>query len=270
MKIHLKITAFLALVSVILLAGCARAPVAPVANIYGYQRLAIVPFENNTQDPALQKAVQDQMTDLLLQLNAVVIVDAARVGAYLKSINASPADVETNDAIRQKLAAKFKCDIIMTGACQGYTEFLKDEAPKKLTNPDTGAAEWGFYTNRKVVVDTSARILEAENGGLIWSQKGNGYSWLNTWNPLPIPASVTVPEEVSSLFNLANLVNSRVLNNKKDVEPIALDGNPDGKLIYPKSAAFADLRNKAIYQSVSAMTDDFRGSHGWVPGGVKK
>jgi hypothetical protein len=253
------------LAAVLFLSSCAETPIAPAFNLYGYHRLAVIPFDNNTQDPALAKAVQDEMVQAVLNLNAVPVIDAAQVAAYLKSIKANAADVSTDEGLRRKIAAKFKCDVMMIGACEGYNEFLKDEAPQRLANSETGAVEWGFYTDRKVVVDTSAKLMDADSGSLVWTQKGNGYSWFNTWNPLPIPASVVVPDQIGSIINLANLVNNRI-NKKSDKEPLALDGNPDGGLIYPKSSAFAELRGKAVYQSVNSMVKDFRGFNGWTPG----
>src|SRR5258708_2026938 len=54
------------LVTVTLFSGCAQKPLPPVFNLYGYQRLAVVPFNNQTQDPALASAQQDEMTDEIL------------------------------------------------------------------------------------------------------------------------------------------------------------------------------------------------------------
>jgi hypothetical protein len=263
MKISGKLILLLAVAA--LLSGCAETPVAPAFSLYGYKRLAIIPFENNTQDPALAKAVQDEMVQAVLNLNAVPIIDAGQVAAYLKSIKANAADIATDEVLRKKVAGHFKCDVLMTGACEGYNEFLKDEAPQRLTNNQTQMPEWGFFTDRKVAVDTSAKLMDAESGSLVWSQKGGGYSWNNTWNPLPIPSSVVVPEEVGRIIDLANLVKNRV-TNKADNEPLAVDGNSGGGLIYPKSSAFLELRGKAIYQSVNDMVRDFRGHGGWTPG----
>src|SRR5260221_14467793 len=64
--------------------GCGEKPRPPLFNLYGYQRVAIVPFANQTRDPALAKAVQDEMTDEIVSLNAVPVIQAEQVGAYLK------------------------------------------------------------------------------------------------------------------------------------------------------------------------------------------
>jgi len=263
MKIFGKL--FMLFVVVFLLSSCAETPVAPAFSLYGYKRLAIIPFDNNTQDPALAKAVQDEMVQAVLNLNAVPVIDPGQVAAYLKSIKANAADVFTDEGLRKKVAEHFKCDVIMTGSCEGYNEFLKDEAPQRLPETQYAEAKWGFYTDRKVVVDTSAKLMDAESGSLVWSNKGNGYSWLNTWNPLPIPGHIRVPDQIGRFIDLANLVNNRI-NAKEDNEPLSIDGNAGGGLIYPKSHAFADLRGKAIYQSINSMVVDFRGSGGWTPG----
>jgi hypothetical protein len=127
--------------------------------------------------------------------------------------------------------------------------------------------EWGFFSKRKVVVDFTANLMDAETGSLLWKNKGNGYSWFNKWNPLPVPGNVAVPEQFGKLANFANMVNNRV-NNKPDTAQPEIDRNPDGGLIYTKNPDFVGLRNDAIDAAVDSVVGDFKGSHGWVPGGA--
>ncbi|HEY5040025.1 MAG TPA: hypothetical protein VIJ93_13235, partial [bacterium] len=114
----------LTLAVVLLFNGCAEKPVGPAFNLYGYQRLAVIPFDNNTQDPALANAVQNEMTSEVVNLNAVPVIDAAQVAVYLKSIRAKSSDVSTDPRLRQKIAQNFKCDILLVGSSEGYNEFL--------------------------------------------------------------------------------------------------------------------------------------------------
>jgi len=250
----------LALAAVYLFSGCAAKPVPPAFSLYGYQRLAVIPFDNNTQDPALAVALQDEMTSEIVSLNAVPVIEAQQVAAYLKTIPAKASDVPTDQGLRQRIAQHFKCDILLIGSAEGYNEFLKDEAPVRADNG------WGFYTDRKVVVTNNAKLMDPASGSLLWFRNKNwGSSWHNTWNPLPVPETVMLPGLLGQFVDMVNLVKYR-LDHKVDVEPVAMDENTDGDLIYPQSRAFTGLRQRAIVACAGSMVDDFQGHCGWVPG----
>jgi len=252
--------------AVLILQGCGgtQKPVAPFFSLYGYERLAVIPFENATMDPGLPQALQEEITDEIVGLNALPVIDGAQVAVYLKSIKAAASDVPTDSALRQKIAQHFKCDILLVGSAAGYRESLKDTAPEHLPDPQTNELKWGFHTNRKVVVNIGAKLMEPNNGGLLWSQKGQGNAWFNSWNPLPIPDAVQVPDQLGQFVDLANLFRKRVLK-VNDSEPNTISENDPNVLLYPKSSAFADLRQKAVFQSVNSIVGDFRGSAGWTP-----
>jgi PBP1b-binding outer membrane lipoprotein LpoB len=271
------------LTAAVILNGCSEKPIPPVFNLYGYQRVAVVPFDNQTQDPALARAVQDEMTDEILNLGAVPVIDAKQVAAYLRSVGADAPSVQTDSDLRNRVAKKFNCDLLLLGSAANYAEILKDTAPEKVTNQSTGISKWGFYTYRKVIVNANAKLMDPATGSLIWSGKNKGWSWLNTWNPLPVPDDVAAENEVNRFLNLANVVGRSVanpqvgqaldlanlvryrLNHDKDKEPTVIDETNQGTLVYPKSAAFADLRQKAVYQTMNGIVEDFRGHCGWTP-----
>lgn len=248
-----------------LLAGCGSKPVPhpPAFNLYGYQRLAVVPFENESRDNGLPQALSGEMTDEIVALNALPVVQASQVGAFLKTKKAAPSDLLTNEGLRKALKDKFKCDILLMGTATGYTEILKDQAPVRETDSD-GHGRWGFYTNRKVVVNGKAQLLDAASGNLLWSDKNQGYSWRNTFNPLPIPGDIQIPGEIDRFIRLADMVRHRV-TKEGDEEPLVISENDPEILIYPKSQAFNDLRDKAVYQTIYYIVEDFRGHGGWVP-----
>jgi len=247
--------------AVCLFAGCAPKPIPPVFSLYGYQRLAVIPFDNHTQDTALAGALQDEVTSEIVNLGALPVIDAAQVAAFLKSIPASASDVPTDSGLRQNIAQHFKCDLLLVGSAEGYNEFLKDEEPKRA---DDG--HWGFYTDRKVVVTNNARLMDPASGGIVWSRNKNwGASWHNTWNPLPVPDSVTLPGQLGRFVDLVHLVKNR-LDHQVDVEPPSLDENPSGALIYPQSRAFTGLRQKAIVATANSLVVDFQGRCNWTPG----
>lgn len=245
------------LVLVFLCSGCgAPKPIAPVFNLYGYQRIAVIPFNNETRDPALGKAVEDEVVEQVLSLGAVPIIESAQVWAYLKEIHANSMDIKTDADLRKKIADKFKCDLFLLGTATGYTEILKDKAPEQVSG------EWGFYTYRKVQVDGNAQLVDASTGSLLWKQKNGGYSWTNTWNPLPVPSGFSLPPEFNQAAGFANFVKNRVLG-KDDHEPAAIDESDPSILLYKKNHYFTGLREKAVYQLADGFVGDFRGHGGW-------
>ncbi len=251
----------LILTLVFLFSGCVPKPVPPIFGLFGYQRLAVIPFDNHTQDPALAGALQDEMTSEIVNLGALPVIDAVQASAFLKSIRAKASDVPTAAGLRQNIAQHFKCDILLVGSAEGYNEFLKDESPQRADN-----GQWGFYTDRKVVVTNNAKMMDPDSGGILWSRNKNwGSSWHNTWNPLPVPVTVALPGLLGQFVDLINLVKYR-LDNQVDVEPPSTDENPSGVLIYPQSRAFAGLRQKAIVAAMNSLVDDFQGHCGWTPG----
>jgi TolB-like protein len=252
----------LILAAVCLFSGCAGKPVPPLFSLYGYQRLAVIPFDNHTPDPALAGDLQEELVSEIVNVGALPVIDADQVAAFLKSIGANASDVPTDEGLRQKIAQHFKCDLLLVGSAEGYHEFLKDEAPQRAEN-----GQWGFLTERKVVVTNNARLMDPASGGILWSRNKNwGTSWHNTWNPLPVPPTVVLPGLLGTFVDLVNLVKYR-LDNQTDVEPASsTDLNPSGALIYPQSRAFSRLRQKAIVAAVGSLVDDFQGHCGWTPG----
>lgn len=249
------------LLSAVLGAGCAPRVCPPAFSLYGYQRVAVIPFDNQTQDPALASDLEAEMVDQVLQLNAVPVIDANLTAAYLRGLGTDPASVPTDPALMKKIADHFKADLLLVGTATGYVEILKDGAPFRAE--DTG--QWGFKTFRKVSVAAKAQLLDPNSGSLVWSDKNQGYSWTDTFNPLPVPEGPQLPAFLDHFINLANVVANRVLG-KGDSEPAVINENDPAQLIYPHSHYFADLRGKATYEVVNAIVDDFRGHNGWTPG----
>lgn len=237
-------------------------PAPPSFSLYGYKGLAVIPFQNQSTDPDLAAGLSEEMTDELAGLDAVPIVQSSQVAAYLKAQKAAPSDLLTNDRLRHDLQARFKCDVLMMGTAQAYTEILKDETP---VHNDQG--QWGFTTRRKAIVKGSFQLVDASTGNLLWSRKNEGYSWHNTWNPLPIPEGISLPSEIDRFIHLADLVRHRVMKDG-DHEPPVMSENDHSILIYPTSHAFQELRQNAIHETVYDLAEDFRGHEGWVPSGA--
>jgi hypothetical protein len=245
--------------------GCAQKPVPPVFSLYSYQRLAVIPFDNQSRDPDLPGALADEATEEVVNIGALPVIQYSQVAAFLKNSGATGASLLTDSDLRKRLGQKFQCDILLMGSADGYNEFLKDTAPEEVVvNSQTGESKWGFHTNRKVVVNGSLKLVDVASGSLLWSSKNQGYSWYNTWNPLSIPGNPGVPPMLKPFADLANLVSHRVIHEGDD-EPPVIDENDPNVLIYPKSQYFSELRQKAVYQTTYSMVDDFRGHCNWVP-----
>jgi hypothetical protein len=256
----------LALAAVFLFAGCGSKPRPPVFSLHDFQRLVVVPFENGSVDDGLPPDLEDQMAALVANLRAVPVIQASQAAAHLKTLGASAADVALDDALRGKLAKKFNADLIMAGSADAYEETLKDGEPtRKVLDPETGKAEWGYMSYRRVEVRVTARLLDPATGSLLWSGNARGYSYDNKWNVLPIPGHIKLPP-VEGLENLIRLVKRKARELDED------DGRRPGarpdrvRLLYKRSAFFADLREKAVFQAVNYMVNDFRGRGGWYPG----
>lgn len=248
----------LGLSAAFLFSGCAEKPTPPVFSLYGYQRLAVIPFDNQTYDRALAGSLADEMTSEIADLNAVPIIQASQVSAYLKSKGASPGDLLTNDSLRKGLGQRFQCDILLMGSADDYVENLKDGDPEREDG------KWGFYTNRKVTVGANAKLVDVASGSLLWTEKNRGWSWHNTWNPLPIPDFVMLPDQIRQFIDLATLAQHR-LAHKGDEEPATASQDNPNILIYKKSQYFAQLRQNAIEQTIGGIVADFRPHGGWTP-----
>lgn len=250
---------FLGVSVALVFTGCAEKPTPPVFSLYGYQRLAVIPFDNQTYDRALAGAVADEMTSEIVNLNAVPVIQASQVSAYLRGKGVSPDDLLTNDGLRKGLGQRFQCDVLLMGSADDYVEYLKDGQPERSSD-----GKWGFYTNRKVTVNADTKLVDVTSGSLLWTQKNRGWSWYNTWNPLPIPDFVVVPDQIQQFIDLATLAQHR-LTHKGDEEPYtASQGNPN-ILIYKKSQYFNQLRQNAIEETVGGIVADFRPHGGWTP-----
>jgi hypothetical protein len=245
--------------------SCAEKPAPPIFSLYGYQRIAVVPFNNQSVDSELARAIQEQMTAQIVGFNAVPMIEADQVAVYLRALKADSASVALDADLRQKLGRKFQCDILLVGTADGYDEVMEDQMPQRVVvNEKTDEAKWGFYTNRKVSVNATAKLVDLTTGSLLWTRQGKGYSYQNTWNPLPIPGTVKIPDQLSEFMNLKNLMKHRVRDEKDD------DSGPDGdgkpvKLRYPRSKTFTNLRQSAVNQAVNYMVGDFRPRGGWTP-----
>ena len=239
-------------------------PAPPIFSLYGFKRMAVLPFENKTHDPALAKDLQESVTGSIVRINAVPVMDADQISAWLTKIRIHPSKVTSDPALRKKLADEFQCDILLTGSADLFAEYLKDRPPERIViNDSTGEGKWGFYTDRKTVIHGTAKIFDLATGSLIWTKDTEAYSNYNTWNPLPLPGRLKVPDQLREFIDLAVLVRHRI--NGGDNEPLSAEGNPSGGLLYTRSGNFGELRRNALGEAVNYLSSDFWPRYGWTP-----
>ncbi len=254
----------LALAAVFSLGGCSVKPKPPLFSLYEFQRLAVVPFANESQDPALDRELMDQTVAQVVRLGAAAVVESAQVSPYLASLGKDPASAPGDPELLRKIGAKFKSDILMTGVVDSYEEIKDYAAPqRRVIDRKTGAAEWGFYTNRKVTVGVTAKLLDPVTGSLLWTRRSTGTGQANEWTVLPVPGNVEVPM-AGMIENVYELAKYKI--SQGDSEKSPRRGARAVPRMYQKDSVMADLRQKAIASAVSSLTADFKARGDWTPG----
>jgi TolB-like protein len=156
MKATLTFLTSLAL-TVILFTGCAGARrtvyVDPQFDFGGVTRVAIVPFENLTNDQGASRFVTRLFFTELLAQNVFDVVEPGEVSAFLA---AKPAEkgAEMNLDLMKAMAAKLGVQGIILGTVGESTEFRSGN----------------LNTN---VISINVRMVSPETGGTIWSSSVN-------------------------------------------------------------------------------------------------
>jgi len=244
--------------------ACKVTPRPPVFSLYGFQRLAMAPFDNPTADYQLSTDLQAELTQQILRLGACPVLESAQVAALLAKSGSDGNALAANPDLQKQVGSRLKCDILMTGATDTYQEYQEMGAPRRnILNSKTGEAQWGFSINRRVTVAVSAKLYDPSTGSVFWTQRATGNAYASKWNVLPIPGDVTAPPSYV-LQNAVKLVMREVNRTFND------DGTRGTRLRYMDSSEYADLRRQAIANAVWYLTGDFKGHGGWTPNGAVK
>jgi len=299
---RLFLAVFAGVLSVLLPACGLFKPVPPVYNLYGHQGLVLLPFANDSQDPALGHQVQDELAGQILRLNALPISEQGEVSRFLAVEAAGNAAADPN--FRKRVALRFNSDLVMEGSVESYTESIEDKDPERMiTDSKTGAAKWGYYTVRQVGVAAVAKIFDASTGNLLWEKRSRGNGNQQRWHDLDYPGDKTTPppggwgsyqmKAKAREFALENpgkpffpqgqqvrppqagntapgqpIININIQNNNSQQQNqtaiVAAPVKP--ALLYQTDTVFASLRETAISQCTQWLAGDFRGQWGWTPG----
>ncbi len=180
------------LLAVLAFAGCAVKPRPPAFNLYERERLVVLPFENVTQDPALGKAIQDDLLTGLVRLNAVPVAEQAQVATMIEKIASRAGDGEAE--LRGQIKDAFKCDLIMVGSLSAYHENVRQENPKRIKKSyKHNTYKWGYRDSANVNINTTVKIIDAATGNLLWITKALGRGVVSRWVDLPWPGENASP-----------------------------------------------------------------------------
>ncbi len=138
-------------VTLILVAGCAAGDVFVDPNMdFGSLRtVAVLPFENLTQDDFAAARVRDTFSTMLLATEAVYVLPPGEVARGIGTIGRLPREGPSNDQIKQ-LAAALKVDAVITGVVAEYGPVRSGTASAN-------------------VVSVSLKMIEKSSGVVVWS-----------------------------------------------------------------------------------------------------
>ena len=125
------------------------------------QRIAVLPFVNNTQTKFVENRLRDVVTTEILSLGIFDIVADGDIRRFLKDeVSGNPDAVDTK--VARKMGRELGVEAFMTGAVDNYNENRN-----------------GSYTYPVVAV--TLRLLDVRNNKIIW-QASASESGYGTWS----------------------------------------------------------------------------------------
>ena len=125
------------------------------------QRIAVLPFVNNTQTKFVENRLRDVVTTEILSLGIFDIVADGDIRRFLKDeVSGNPDAVDTK--VARKMGRELGVEAFMTGAVDNYDENRN-----------------GSYTYPVVAV--TLRLLDVRNNKIIW-QASASESGYGTWS----------------------------------------------------------------------------------------
>jgi TolB-like protein len=153
-----------ALALAILTTGCPHRLttfVHPQADFSLIRRVAVLPLENLSQDPAASEKVRQILIIELLSSGSVEVVDVGEVARALRAANVSnPMSPGTEEV--KRLGRELGVEALMTGAVQEFAQGKTAGAPAtsvalvfRLIETDAGQAIWSCSVSRSGVGATA-------------------------------------------------------------------------------------------------------------------
>jgi hypothetical protein len=137
--------------TLVLLVGCASGDVFfdPNMDFGSLQTVAVLPFENLTQDDFAAERVRDTFSNMLLATGAVYVLPPGEVARGVGMIGRVPREGLSTEQVK-KLAAALAVDAVFTGVVSEY-------GPVR-----SGAASAN-------VISVSVQLIERISGVVVWS-----------------------------------------------------------------------------------------------------
>lgn len=137
--------------TLILLAGCATEDVFfdPNMDFGSLQTVAVLPFENLTNDKFAAARVRDAFANMLLATGAVYVLPPGEVARGMGTIGRISRDGPSSEQIK-KLAAALEVDAVITGVLLEYGPVRSGSASAN-------------------VVSVSLQMIERSSGAVVWS-----------------------------------------------------------------------------------------------------
>ena len=292
------------MLSAVIAAGCGPVkPRPPAFNLYERQKLVVLPMENLTQDPALGRAVQDDVLAGLVRLNALPIAEESAVSALIAKQKQANLALEENEKLRQTIVDSFKADTIMYGTISTYTEDVREEDPIRLrTSYKHETYKWGYNNAVTVVIEASVKLIDANTGNVLWVKKARGDGIQRSWKDLAwpgentappaegwdklkgkggpaaapaaaqnaapaagVPASTGTGQTINIIVQNVNQ-NSQIQSQTQSQQQTQSAGEKAApKLLYQTDSNVSRSRSNAIGQVVGQVLNDYRGWGGWAP-----
>ncbi|HHT74320.1 MAG TPA: hypothetical protein GX008_11480 [Firmicutes bacterium] len=202
----------LALVSILvvaaLLSGCfgrERVMVPPKNDLGGAESIAVIYFENYTDQPNISYDVEEKVAGKLREY--YYVAERGEVERALAELGLRRGLVPTRDEIL-RLGRKLDVDAIVTGEVGFYFEEVVQNPPHIARLYEEGTkAVWEVAQRTKTVVNFTGRVIDARTGNILYTRRAEGessefrnttLSWTSpheapSWVLIPSPSKMDIP-----------------------------------------------------------------------------
>lgn len=145
------------------LAGCSTSPIASYVNenvSFGYiEKIAILPFENHTQNKLVEERIRDIVTTEVLSRGLFEVIEKGDLERFLREEMVVREHETLDQATAKRLIPRLQAQAYLAGAVDDFSEVRN-----------------GAYSYP--VVALTLRLVDAESSKIIWQASGHasGYS----------------------------------------------------------------------------------------------
>jgi len=204
-KTSARLALVVVMIAAVLLSGCfgrERVMVPPRVDLGGAENLAVIYFENYTDDPSIAYDVEERIASKLRDY--YFVVDRAEVDRAMAALGLRRGIVPTRDEIL-RLGRMLDVDAIVTGEVGFYFEEVVQNPPYIARLYEDGTkAVWEVLQRTKVVLNLTGRVIDARSGNILYTRRAEGeadesrkttLSWTRPDQP---PSRVLVPSATNA------------------------------------------------------------------------